>query len=157
MDFTNEMDAAARSVSRDSEADGSGFSRRKQFPSGATDFLLNPPLEAQAVIFGVTAPGGIHLQGRAGLCFEGQRLESSLAVDVHLRVGISPALFSPLHAGAEIIELVGVKAQLVTFGDGAFRLLPARPGNGERIGADALAVVAGPTCLPIRRRLNLGQ
>ena len=71
-----------------------------------------------------------------------------MPVDDDLWVVVALAPVGPLHASQEVVELVGIEAPLIANAGGAYRLRPAAPGRGERVGATSALVVACPSGLP---------
>ena len=79
------------------------------------DVRLYPPAEGKGVTVRVVGPGSIKLNRLSGFDSQWERRQAAITVTLSLvshdndRIGVSPPLFCPLHAGRKIVEDVRIE------------------------------------------------
>ena len=123
MDFADEMDGVVSGICRDADG-GDGLVCGFDGDGSLADFGLLPPEEGEGVTIRVNRVSGRETDGLTGTGRDLEVRNALIFIDDGLRIMIAAAFGGPLHAGAEVAELVRIETAFVGDADALHGLLP---------------------------------
>ena len=120
VDFADEVDGIVLRVGGNADGDYR-LVRLVERQLRRTNLRLLPPKEADGVTVRVEGFRGVESNGKEIAFLDTRRDGDGHRVigQYNIRIKIAAALCSPLHTGAEVVELVGIETPFVAYGDAA--------------------------------------